>query len=143
MSGITVTPGSQSDPIVATDTVAGTEYQVIKPAFGVAGTATQVSSSDPLPTIDAGSQAVLQAVNNLNDTMLYMMTAMLDKMPRLSREDRLVVELGESGLTSQYTQQIVNAVTNRYTGYVYDRLFEPWNFADMGSTRIYQQIIVS
>lgn len=148
MSGIRTAPSeNSSDPLVATDTVEGFDYPVVKIAFGAVGEATPVSSQDPQPTIDAGSQAVLQAINSLNDTMLFMLSAMLEKMPSLTAGDRVrcAVTIGETNneLNSVYGGVVTNAVGNSATGATYQRIFEPWNFSDAGSARLYQSIIVN
>ncbi|HEY9658628.1 MAG TPA: hypothetical protein V6C65_09270 [Allocoleopsis sp.] len=51
---ITVKNASGGTETVALDEVGGKKYQVIKPAFGIDGAATFVSSSDPLPTTISG-----------------------------------------------------------------------------------------
>lgn len=51
---INVTPGTGKT--VATDDVGGIQYQFVKPAFGTDGSATAVSSSDPLPVVLTGTQ---------------------------------------------------------------------------------------
>lgn len=99
------------------------------------------ANGDPL---DLASQATVQALQQLNDTMLYMITAMLDKMPRLDKTDRVTVDLADYGMGgSAYSQSIVNATSNVTTGSIYARVMEPWNFSDAGSARLYQQITVS
>lgn len=51
------TPGSGA--LVAADEIGGILYQRVKPAFGVDGTATDVSSTDPLPVTLLASGAVI------------------------------------------------------------------------------------
>lgn len=60
--------------VIATDQVAGKEYQIIKAAFGGSGAATEVSTADPLPVqvlgtpalaADAATQTTLEAVRVL------------------------------------------------------------------------------
>jgi hypothetical protein len=56
--------------VVATDEVAGRHYQIVKQAFGADGSATPVSSADPLPVSTAASYAedtphVSGAIGNL------------------------------------------------------------------------------
>lgn len=88
--------------------------------------------------------ATVQAIHQLNDTMLYMLSAMLDKMPRLDRTDRVTVDMADYGVgggASVLSQ--INGTTNPNTGATFYRIFEPWNFSDVGCARLYQQIQVS
>lgn len=64
---ITVPPtgSGTATPVVATDLVATDHYQLIKLAFGVAGAATMVSASNPLPVVQTG--ALPAGDNNIGD----------------------------------------------------------------------------
>lgn len=82
----------------------------------------------------------------LNETMTYLLGAMLEKMPRLDSADRLVTRMvvnGENDISSPYAGIAVNSVGNPSTGAQFMRTFEPWNFSDAGAARIYQQIQVT
>jgi hypothetical protein len=90
------------------------------------------------------TDATVQALVQLNDTMLYFITAMLDKMPRLDKTDRVTVDMTDYGVGGNaYASSIVNGVSNPITGVTFLRQMEPWNFSDAGSARLYQQITVS
>lgn len=91
----------------------------------------------------AAKDVTLQAISDLNDTMLYWLPAIVEKMPRLNKTDMLVVDIGETGLNSLYTDQVINAVCNRYSGLTFYRMFEPWNFSDAGCARLYNNVTVS
>ncbi|HRC95607.1 MAG TPA: hypothetical protein PK317_02325 [Coprothermobacter proteolyticus] len=99
-------------------------------------------------TTDKATEATLQAINNMNESMLYMLSGMLDKMPRLTREDKLPVVLVSDGAsnnepTSAYYAINTGTVGDPSSGKLMYRMFEPWNFSDTGSARLYQQIQVS
>lgn len=60
----TINRGTDGDTI-ATDDISGVKHQKVKMEFGADGTATEVSSIDPLPVIVAASgPAFLQDVNS-------------------------------------------------------------------------------
>jgi hypothetical protein len=93
-------------------------------------------------------QATLAAVQELNDTMLTLLSAMLKKMPRLASGDRMAVTLvsstdGDPSAASGAYSMNSSLATDGTRGLSYYRLFEPWNFADMGAARLYSQISVS
>lgn len=117
MSGIRTAPSAAGgDPIVATDTVGGIDYQVNKMAFGEAAELTRVSAANPMPVIDpdASSEVTLLALKASIDSLSAKIVAcdtggaateitlgaVNDKLPALSG-GRLPVELpaGGSGLT--------------------------------------------
>lgn len=66
------TPGSGAT--VAADEIGGVLYQRVKPVVGVDGTATDVSSTDPLPIAAYGEliealEAMRMAINNMASTI--------------------------------------------------------------------------
>lgn len=93
---------------------------------------------------DTNIQALLDSLAALNDTMLYTLTAILEKMPRLDRTDRMTIDIDGYAIGGSTTATLsTNAVSNPTTGSTFYRINEPTNFSDMGSSRLYQQIIVS
>jgi hypothetical protein len=99
-------------------------------------------------TTGKATEATVQAINNMNESMLYMLSGMLDKMPRLTREDKLQVVLVSDGVSnnepsSAYYPINTGAVGDSSSGRLFYRMLEPWNFSDAGIARIYQQIQVS
>lgn len=140
------TPGSGAS--IAADDVGGDLYQRIKVAHGADGFATDTSAANPLPTADATAQATLDAINGMSDSMLYMLAAILDKMPRLTAQDRMPIDIADMGnqsmgitMSSGPSTYITNATSNLSS--IYFRAFEPWNFSDAGSARLYSNIQVS
>jgi hypothetical protein len=100
----------------------------------------------PIPVADTPLADLQASIQALNETMLFMLSAMLEKMPRLDSADRLIARVvvgGENELNSAYGGVYVNGVGNSVTGQQVLRMFEPWNFSDAGCVRIYQQIQVS
>jgi len=60
----TINRGTDGDTI-ATDDISGVKHQLVKMEFGVANTATEVSSTDPLPVIvSASGSSFLQDVES-------------------------------------------------------------------------------
>ena len=99
--------------------------------------------AEPVSVQDSLATTLQQSIAALNDSILYMASAILDKMPVLDRTDRVRVDLTDYGIGgSVYAISNVNACAN-ISGTVTYRMFEPWNFSDAGSARLYQQIIVS
>ena len=113
---------------------------------GAAGPEKLVDSNNPVPVGDATLADLQNSILALNETMTYLLGAMLEKMPRLDSADRLVARMvvnGENDISSPYAGIAVNSVGNPSTGAQFMRTFEPWNFSDAGAARIYQQIQVN
>lgn len=102
----------------------------------------------PLPA-DAATDATLQAINTLNDTLLYWVSAMLDKMPALTRYDTAMVQAVDGNNVPCDSSNFifhgnsVVAASTLMSATSRSRIQEPWNFSDSGSARLYQQIQVS
>ncbi len=60
---ILVKPATGSNVSIASDDVGGVLYQRVKPAFGVDGSATDVSTSNPLPVAPAAGESHLGSVS--------------------------------------------------------------------------------
>ena len=91
-------------------------------------------------------QATLAAIQALHETMLTLLSAMLKKMPRLTSGERLAAALvttADYDTTTAYNGFTVSAVGDGQGTRLVYRMFEPWNFADMGAARLYHQILVS
>lgn len=145
MSDTNLNPGAGPEQARTLERSASIKTQVVAmDVGGVDGPEQLLGPNVPMPTADATAQATLAAIQALSDTMLYFVTAMLDKMPRLDRTDRLSVDLTDYGVGGgTFSTSYVSGVNNPFTGAQFYRQFEPWNFSDAGSARIYQQIIVS
>jgi hypothetical protein len=127
----------------AADDVGSVLYPRVKVTIGDDGVnGGDVSLANPMPTSDATLADIVASISNMNETMLYMLSAMLEKMPRLSKTDMLVVDMSETGLSSTYGTQNINSVSNPFNGVTYYRMLEPWQFSDAGCARIYNQITV-
>lgn len=128
--------------------VAGLKVQRMKIGFGSDGTLRDVDAANPLPASDALAQATLAEMRDLNVNLQYMMSAMLSKMPLINKSGRMRVivaasETSDAELNSQYGGVSSNLVGEANTGRQYSRIYEPWNFCDMGATRLYDRINVS
>ncbi|MCM8595178.1 hypothetical protein [Accumulibacter sp.] len=91
-------------------------------------------------------QATLAAVQELNDTMVTLLSAMLKKMPRLTTGERLAAALvtpADYDPSSAYHLLNVSTVVDGAGARLVYRMFEPWNFSDTGAARLYAQILVS
>lgn len=99
------------------------------------------------PTLATVAQdATTQAIRDMSDSMFYVLQAMLDKMPRLSKEDRLAVQIVDASaneINSPYYGVASNLVGDGNSGRIVSRMMEVNNFSDAGSARLYQQIQVS
>lgn len=89
-------------------------------------------------TLDSvAKDATLQAIDTLTETMVLLLSAMLEKMPRVSGNDQCAV-VPEGGTISQVgTVTNVLQVTGRYVAHA------PEAFSAMDASRIYNNIIVS
>jgi len=66
----------------------------------------------PLNVESATLNDVLTSINSLNETMLYFVTAILDKMPLLTSQDRAMVEVLNTITANIASNQTLTAVTN-------------------------------
>lgn len=145
-------------PFVAdtfTRDVAGTPVHMqavvpVDPVTGEPNTATEATLSAILAAINAlnlataAIQSASEKMDATGDSQLMLLSAMLEKMPRLDRTDRLTVDMADYGIGgSSYAVSYVNGVSNPVNGATYYRTFEPWQFSDAGAARLYQQIQVN
>lgn len=87
-------------------------------------------------------EALSAQIQTLNDTMLYMVTAILDKMPRLDTVDRAVISMVETTMNPSGNWYI-SSINNPFTAASVPLLSMPWNLSDAGAQRIYNGIVVS
>lgn len=144
---VQLSPGFGGD-VVAADDIAGTKFQRVKIAVGADGAYDgDASTTTPLPVHDATAdvlKTLMEEIKASNEMNQYLLQALLEKAPRLDTTDRSYVNLTDYGIGgSAFVSSIVNATSNPVSGAVYYKTQEPWNFSDVGSARIYQQIIVS
>lgn len=117
---------------------AGLKVQRAKIGFGADGDFNDANGSNPLPTTDV-------LLQELNDTILYMLAAILEKMPRVTGNDQTAVSIegGAVGISSGQTLATVSNVANmtniggRYTTNVADAM------TMAGTSHIYNNITVS
>jgi len=91
-------------------------------------------------------QETLAAIQELNESMVTLLSAMLKKMPRLTSGERLAAALvttSDYDPSSAYHLLNVSTVVDGAGARLVYRMFEPWNFADTGAARLYAQILVS
>ena len=114
--------------------VSGSFYQTTQPVSAAAL---------PLPA-GAATDAVVQALTTLNDTMLYMLSAMLEKMPRVNGNDQCAVsiEAGNVGITGTPTVNVttlsnITSIGGKQAAQMPDAI------SQMGALHLYQNITVS
>ncbi len=143
-----VTPGSGA--LIALDELstingesapAGLKVQRIKAGFGVDGDLRDVSASDPMPITDANTQAILQAIGTLNDTMLTVLAAILEKMPRVTGNDQAAVSVEGTATVALATNQTLTTLTN--ANQVGSKYTSGDNLNLAGVQHLYNNIIVS
>lgn len=108
-------------------------------------TLANVTAALPLPT-GASTEASVAAIGQLNDTLLHALDRIFNNMPRLTSGKRLpvsVVNNLENDQSSPWFGMNVASVGDPISGRQVQRMFEPWNFADMAAARLYQNIVVS
>ena len=78
-----------------------------------AGAVPVSASSLPLPT-GAATDGLQTEIRNLNDTLLILLSAILEKMPRVTGNDQMVVsiESGAVGITGNQTLSTLSTLTN-------------------------------
>lgn len=101
---------------------------------------------------NASTEATAQSLKELNDTLLLMLGAILEKLPRIGAADRLVADLTETSLptvTTVTTVGTVSAVTQLAAlGSTTVNVTKasdgiPTHLANAGTFHIYNNIIVS
>ena len=143
----------------ASDDIGGVQYPRSKIAWGVDGVAVDVSAAAPLPVAMSAASAgaalevtqvsiadLQNTLNTINDTLLFMTASIVKKLPRLDSRERAIVQVSAadgSEMNSAYYGINTTYTSDPVSGRLVFRTMEPWNFADAGSARIYQQIIVS
>lgn len=147
MTDTNLNPGAGPEQARTLERTANVKTQVVALDVGGAeGPEKLVDEANRLPVADATLADLQTSIQALNDTMLYMLSAMLEKMPRLDGADRMVARVvlnGENDMSNAYGGIHTNATGDPNTGRSIYRMFEPWNFSDAGSARIYQQIQVT
>lgn len=102
------------------------------------------TSGEPL---DLAKDATVAAINELTDTMVTLLSAMLRKMPRLTTGDRLAVCAVDSSGTYEISNAgygvSIQSVGETSAGRSFPVLFTPFQLSDAGCARLYQQISVS
>lgn len=135
-------PGEGGD-IAAADDIGGVKYQRVKLTLGDDGVnGGDVSAANPIPSADATAQATLAAIQTLSDTMLYMLSAILEKMPRVTGSDQMAVSIEGANLTSSTLTQVttvsnLNTVSTRSIPQITESI------SQMGALHLYQNITVS
>jgi len=101
------------------------------------------------PDIEALAQ-ISTDIKALNDTLLYFVSAILDKLPRLDTNDRVASNIETGTLTSVGTVSTVttcSTVTNLTSlnnwGTTGNAVWALWNLSDTGATRLYNNITVT
>lgn len=84
----------------------------------------------------AALAALSEQVRQLNDTMLYFVTAILDKMPRLDQQDRVAVTL-ETALPSVAHVNNINSFNGGNANFI------PYQISNVGALHLYDNVKVS
>lgn len=128
-------PNTSGD-IIATDDISGVKYQRVKLIHGAEGVNDgDVSSVNPLPvamsssplptnaateatsqeikTLQESILAMQTEIKDLNDTILCLMSAMLEKMPRVTANDQAAVSLEGGTLGTLTTLTTCATLTNQ------------------------------
>lgn len=142
---INVTPGAGA--VIAADEVGGALHQRVKVGFGDDGFYTDVSTANPLPITDANTQAILQAIGTLNDTMLTVLAAILEKMPRVTGNDQAAVSVEGTPTVAIAANQTLATLTTLTTLTNAQQVGSKFTSGDnlnlAGVQHLYNNIIVS
>lgn len=66
----------------------------------------------PVETSDATLATIQNSLNTLNETIVVLLSVMIEKMPRIQANDRLLVDLAETSLGSVSSISTLSNVTN-------------------------------
>jgi len=113
---VTANPGS-GGPVFATDDIGGVNYPRSKVVFGVDGTATDVSATDPLPVTAIGElvealEAQRMALQALTRTMGLAMPDTAGRL-RVLAENATAANLQTTATIASGTVTTVSTVTNQ------------------------------
>ena len=129
MAGNVTLPASAQ--VIATDLIAGVNFPRTKLTVGADGVNDgDVSAANPMPTTD-------KLLQELNDTMLYMLGAILEKMPRVTGNDQAAVSIETGSVTTVGTVSNMTNIGGRHTANVADAM------TMAGTSHIYNNITVS
>lgn len=117
---VTTNPGS-GGATFATEDVGGVHHQKVKVEFGPPDTATPVDADNPLP-VDMG-------------TVIYLLAAILDKLPRIDANDRLIVNASEINAPVSVVAVMNSLGTNSAPANAM-----PMHLANAGSNYLYDRI---
>lgn len=121
-------PGS-GGVVAASDDIAGVQYQRVKLTLGADGVNDgDVSSANPIP-ITATS------IQEQNDAILYLLAAILEKLPRTTGNDQASVAI-ESGSVGLLAGQTLAAVTTVATVTTLTTLATLSNITNIGGKHI-------
>lgn len=101
-----------------------------------------IAKDSTLQAIEAlmeAQNATNEQIKALNDTMLYFITAVLEKMPRLDVNDRVAVNIETGTLPTLTTLTNMTNLNNLSGG---NTNFLPYQFANIGANYIYDNIKV-
>ena len=133
-----------SGKTLAADDVAGVMYPRTKIALGADGVSDgDVSASNPMPVQDVTLADVMNSINTLNDTMVFLLSAMLEKMPRVTANDQAAVALESGTLTTITTVTTVGTTTNQAQIGGQEALTVARAQMMQGTSHIYNNILVS
>lgn len=115
-------------------------------------TNTELRASE-IPVADIITQSILydmanvtDAIKDMSDSMLYMQSSILEKMGRLDRFDRLTVQVSDSSgneINSPYYGVSLNFAGESSGGRSYSRIFEPFQFSNVGANHLYNQLTIT
>lgn len=125
----------------ATQPVSGSVSVSNFPAGGTGLTDTELrAAAVPVSLAGAAQDATVQALQALNDTMLYMLGAILEKMPRVTGNDQAAVSIEAGTLATVTTVATVSNMTSiggKQAAQVPDAV------SMAGANHLYRNIIVS
>jgi hypothetical protein len=105
-----------------------------------------------LATNDASVQAIQNniadlstSIRDLNDGILYMLSSILEKMPRIDRVDRVTAQVSDANGNELNSPLygISSNLVGESGGKSYSRILEPFNFSTMGANHLYNQITIT
>jgi hypothetical protein len=110
VDNVTLNPGV-GGAVVASDDIAGVQYQRIKPGFGADGSYTDVSTTNPMPvTVPSGE--LIEAIEALRMTIGSLSRTIGLSIPDLLGRQRVSLDVITGGLTLA-TVTTVSSVTNQ------------------------------
>lgn len=143
------TLGGNTDGLEALLNTLGVQTDQVEPLLQSISDKLPALASGKTPVADSALFGVQDSINTLTETMLYLLGAIFEKMPRLQANDRAMVDLSETSLATITTLTTANDLLRlqAFGGSTLNVTKSadaiPLHLSNVGALHLYDKIIVS